>query len=83
MGTVLRKYAFWEPLSVFVLIMAYIWDLRYSHAGFWIAILGLRVLSHRLHYPHGRILLRKDLRALPESLFSGPGPRHAWIPPLS
>jgi Type II CAAX prenyl endopeptidase Rce1-like len=48
MEAVIRKYAFLEPVSIFLLIMAYIWDLRYSHAGFWIIVLALMLLSHRL-----------------------------------
>ena len=28
------------------MIVAYIWNLRYSHAGAWVAILGLMLLSH-------------------------------------
>ena len=43
-----RKITIAEPISVFLLIMAYIWELRYSHHGFWLAILGLMLLSHRL-----------------------------------
>src|SRR5579862_155732 len=43
-----RKIAIAEPVSIFVLIMAYIWGLRYSHHGAWLGILALLVLSHRL-----------------------------------
>jgi hypothetical protein len=48
-----RKITIAEPISVFVLIMAYIWELRYSHHGAWLAILGLMLMSHRLRgeYP--------------------------------
>ena len=28
------------------MILAYIWNLRYSHAGAWVGILGLMLLSH-------------------------------------
>jgi membrane protease YdiL (CAAX protease family) len=35
-----------EPLSVFAMIMAYIWELRSSHHGAWLLILALMVLSH-------------------------------------
>src|ERR1035441_9534052 len=28
------------------MILAYIWNLRYSHGGAWVAILGLMLLSH-------------------------------------
>src|SRR5436853_620402 len=48
MGAVIRKYQFLEPVSIFLLIMAYIWELRYSHQGFWMAILAMMLLSHRL-----------------------------------
>ncbi|PWT98661.1 MAG: hypothetical protein C5B51_28760 [Terriglobia bacterium] len=48
MGVVIRKYAFLEPASIFLLIMAYIWDLRYSHTASWLGILALMLLSHRL-----------------------------------
>jgi len=41
-----RGAAIVEPLSVFALIMMYIWDLRYSHHSVWIGILALVVLSH-------------------------------------
>jgi membrane protease YdiL (CAAX protease family) len=37
-----------EPLTVFGLIMAYIWDLRFSHHSIWMAILGFLLLSHAL-----------------------------------
>src|SRR5215831_4217879 len=43
-----RKITIAEPISVFVLIMAYIWDLRYSHHAAWLGILALIILSHRL-----------------------------------
>jgi Type II CAAX prenyl endopeptidase Rce1-like len=43
-----RKITIAEPISVFVLIMAYIWQLRYSHHGAWLAILAMMVVSHRL-----------------------------------
>ena len=44
-----RKYAVLEPLAIFAMIMAYIWDLRYQHPRLWLAILGLIVLSHVAH----------------------------------
>jgi len=43
-----RKIGLLEPISIFALIMAYIWQLRYSHHGFWLAILALMLLSHRI-----------------------------------
>ncbi len=42
----MRKWALLEPVTVFLLIMAYIWDLRYSHRGLWVAILAFMILSH-------------------------------------
>jgi hypothetical protein len=41
-----RGIALLEPLTVFTLIMAYIWQLRYSHRGIWLGILAGVVLSH-------------------------------------
>lgn len=41
-----RSIALVEPLTVFVLIMAYIWQLRYSYHGFWLGILAGIVVSH-------------------------------------
>ena len=35
-----------QPAAMFVLIMSYIWVVRYSHPWFWLAILGAMVLSH-------------------------------------
>ncbi len=44
-----RKYAVLEPLTIFAMIMAYIWDLRSAYPRLWLAILGLIVLSHWAH----------------------------------
>lgn len=41
-----RRISILEPLAVFALIMAYIWDLRYSHGRTWLLILALMILSH-------------------------------------
>src|SRR5215204_7051177 len=41
-----RGIALLEPLTVFTLIMAYIWQLRYSYRGLWLAILAGVILSH-------------------------------------
>jgi membrane protease YdiL (CAAX protease family) len=41
-----RRVAILEPLSVFAMIMAYIWQLRFSHHGLWLGILALMGLSH-------------------------------------
>lgn len=46
---VLRKRAALEPLAVFGLIMAYIWDLRYTFPIFWLVIVGLMLASHWVH----------------------------------
>src|SRR5689334_12430787 len=42
----LRRIDFIEPITMFVLIMAYIWQLRYSHHGVWVLILAMIVASH-------------------------------------
>jgi membrane protease YdiL (CAAX protease family) len=44
----LRRISLVEVLTVFALIMAYIWELRYRHHSTWMAILGLVLLSHAL-----------------------------------
>jgi len=49
MRWVMRRHAALEPLAVFCLIMAYIWDLRYTFPVFWLAILGFMVFSHWAH----------------------------------
>jgi Type II CAAX prenyl endopeptidase Rce1-like len=49
METAFRRYAALEPFAVFLLIMVYIWDLRFSHQQFWMAILAWMLYSHRLH----------------------------------
>jgi membrane protease YdiL (CAAX protease family) len=41
-----RKLAILEPALVYAMIVAYIWNLRYSHGGAWVGILGLMLLSH-------------------------------------
>jgi hypothetical protein len=47
MSETVRKYVVLEPFAVFVLIMAYIWELRFTHPAFWMGILGLMLLSHK------------------------------------
>lgn len=42
----IRRVAMLEPVSVFALIIAYIWVLRYAHHWTWAAILGLMIASH-------------------------------------
>ena len=44
-----RRLAILEPLTVFTLIMLYIWGLRAAHPVLWVAILGLMLLSHLIH----------------------------------
>ena len=63
-ATTARKFALVEPISIFALIMAYIWELRYSHHGAWLAILALMLLSHRLRGEHPAALGfdRRNLR---------------------
>src|SRR5580692_8773766 len=41
-----HRIAILEPLSVFVMIMAYIWELRFSHHSAWLLILALMGISH-------------------------------------
>lgn len=53
-----------EPLTVFGLIMAYIWGLRYSHHNLWLAILAGIVVSHMLRREGTEVLgfQRRNLR---------------------
>jgi membrane protease YdiL (CAAX protease family) len=44
----LRRIAVLEPLTVFGLIMAYIWELRYRHHSMWMAIGLFLLVSHTL-----------------------------------
>src|SRR5215831_20314438 len=44
----LRRVALLEPVSVFSLIMAYIWALRVRHPAMWIGILALMLASHAI-----------------------------------
>lgn len=44
-----RKVAILEPVTIFFLIMAYIWDLRVTHHDAWAGILALMIVSHILH----------------------------------
>jgi len=44
-----RRLAIIELAAIFLLIMLYIWWLRYRHHDFWIVILGLLLASHALH----------------------------------
>jgi hypothetical protein len=46
---VVRKLAILEPVVVFALIIAYIWELRYVNRNLWMVILALMLLSHWLH----------------------------------
>lgn len=43
-----RRLGVLEPVTVFALIMAYIWSLRFAYHWFWLAILGLMLISHTL-----------------------------------
>jgi len=63
-----RKYAILEPVTIFLLIMAYIWGLRFSHHRFWLVILALMLLSHRLHREKAKALgfQAKNLRQCAE-----------------
>lgn len=51
-----RRIAFLEPVSIFALIMAYIWILRYAYHWAWIGILGLMVASHAMRREDARRL---------------------------
>src|SRR5690348_8505303 len=53
-----------EPLSIFALIMAYIWQFRSSHHGVWLLIFSLMVLSHVLRNEDSEVLgfHRRNLR---------------------
>lgn len=44
----IRRIAVLEPVSIFALIMAYIWVLRFGHRWAWVGILGLMLASHKL-----------------------------------
>lgn len=69
-----RKLAVLEPVGIFLMIMLYIWDLRSSFRLFWLAILGLMLLSHHVHRERAATLgfqyrnLRKCLRDLAPAL---------------
>lgn len=43
------RLAILEPVSIFAMIMAYIWELRYSSRWLWLAILGMVLISHGIH----------------------------------
>ena len=45
-ATVIRNLAIPESMTVFGMIMLYIWKLRAAHPGLWVAILGIMLLSH-------------------------------------
>ena len=44
-----RRLAILEPVSIFAMIMAYIWSLRFACHWLWLGILGLMLVSHALH----------------------------------
>ena len=45
----MRRLAILEPLSIFLMIMLYIWVLRSSYHLLWVGILGLVFVSHLVH----------------------------------
>lgn len=45
----MRRLTILEPLLMFGLIVAYIWEVRSAHPNWWIAIPALMFLSHWLH----------------------------------
>jgi membrane protease YdiL (CAAX protease family) len=59
-----RRIALLEPLTAFALIMAYIWQLRYSYRGFWLAILAGMIVSHLVRRENTQVLgfHRRNLR---------------------
>ena len=52
----MRKFALLEPLSLFGLIVAYIWKLGFVHPTCWIAIPALMIFSHLLRHESPRAL---------------------------
>jgi CAAX prenyl protease-like protein len=44
-----RRLAILEPVSIFAMIMAYIWSLRFACHWLWLGILGLMLVSHVWH----------------------------------
>lgn len=51
-----RRVAILEPLSIFAIIMAYIWELRFSHHGVWLGILAVMAGSHLVRREHATVL---------------------------
>jgi hypothetical protein len=49
-GRVRQRIAILEPLFLFVLIMAYIWELRFRYHSSWTIILAFILLSHLFHH---------------------------------
>jgi len=45
---VVRKLAIPEPVAIFALIIAYIWELRYVDPKLWMPILAMMLVSHAL-----------------------------------
>ena len=64
----IHRIALLEPVTVFALIMAYIWQLRYSHHGLWLAILAGMVVSHSGKRRESTQVLGFDRRNLRECL---------------
>jgi len=70
----MRRLAILEPLLVFGLIVAYIWEVRAAHPNWWIAIPALMFLSHWVHHESPRALgfdlpnLKDGLRQLAPAL---------------
>ena len=65
MSSTIHRLAILEPVLAFAVIMTYIWALHYSHRRLWLIILGLLVLSHRLHRERAN-MLGFQVRNLPE-----------------
>jgi hypothetical protein len=64
----MRRYAYAEPVAVFVLLMVYIWALRHRHPLCWIAIIAIVLASHRFHRESAKTLgfARKNFRECAE-----------------
>jgi membrane protease YdiL (CAAX protease family) len=56
MSWLARRRSILEPAGIFLLIMDYIWRIRYTHPVFCLAIIGLVVASHWVHREKAEML---------------------------
>lgn len=63
-----------EAMAVFLLLMFYIWDLRFTHPGFWLAIPGSMLISHAVR--------REDADSLGFRWKNMEESCRRWAPPL-